>query len=199
MNIESAYRLIFLTDALTLFRAGELLALRWKNFDLKAPTLQATHALFSGASRWLEGSDTNHLVEGVKTKGSAVPLKIARGLALMLSEHREQSRFNSDEDFIFCRPDGRPYDPNFLRKLVLYPALEAAGIKCRKHTHGFHLFRHSGATMLAEITRDPLIVRDMLRHSQLSTTAGYVKPGGMANGASDLLLEAIFGIRDLIN
>lgn len=37
----------------------------------------------------------------------------------LLREHREASTFNRDEDFIFARSDGRPYDQDQLRNMVL--------------------------------------------------------------------------------
>jgi integrase len=88
-NIEPCFRLIVVTDALTGYRAGELFAFRWLNFDPEAGTLQATHGLFNG-----------RLVEGVKTARSSKPLKLARVHTLMLEEHRASSEWKEPEHFI---------------------------------------------------------------------------------------------------
>ena len=181
-NIEPSYRLIFVTDALTGYRAGELLGFRWLNFDPEAGTLQSTHQLYNG-----------RLVEGGKTPQSSKPLKLARVLTSMLMEHQTSSEWAAPDHFIFCRSDGKPFDQGFLREKVLYPALKKAEITQGNRTHGFHLFRHSAASILAELTRDPMLVRDLLRHSRLSTTAGYVHTEVGAAGASEALAEAIIG------
>ena len=187
-NIEPAYRLIFVTNALTGYRAGELLGFRWLNFNPEAGTLQATHGIYNG-----------RLVDGVKTARSSKPLKLARVLTLMLEEHRGSSEWKEPEHFIFARSDGKPFDPSFLREQVLSPALKKAGIEPAKRTHGFHLFRHSAASILAEITRGPILVRDLLRHPRLSTTAGYVHTEVAAEGASEALAEAIMGKSESVN
>ena len=95
-------------------------------------------------------------------------------------------------------PRQRPTSP-FDQSLVLYPALRKARIEPGKRTHGFHLFRHSAASILAELTRDPLLVRDLLRHSRLSTTAGYVHTEVVAEGASEALADAIIGKGERVN
>ena len=187
-NIEPNFRLIFVTDALTGYRAGELLGFRWLNFNAEAGTLQATHGLYNG-----------RLVEGVKTARSSKPLKLARVLTLMLQEHRASSEWNQAEHFIFSRSDAKPFDPSFLREKVLYPALRKAEIEPGDRTHGFHLFRHSAASILAELTHDPMLVRDLLRHTRLSTTAGYVHTEVAAEGASEALADAIIGKGERVN
>jgi integrase len=186
-EIPAAYRLIFLTDILTGFRAGELLGFRWLNFDREAGTLQATHKLYHG-----------RLVEGVKSNKSGKALKLARVLTVLLMEYQESTEWNADEHFIFCRSDGTPYDQGYLRKRVLYPALKKAGIIKGQRTHGFHLLRHTAATILADLNHDPMLVRDFLRHEKLSTTAGYVHIAA-AEGASDQLAEEIMGKGGQVN
>lgn len=204
MRVEPIYRPIFLLDALSLFRAGELLAFRWKNFDQERGTLQATHSLFSGGLKWLSEDDRarqsseRRLIEGVKTEGSEKPVKLSKFLVLMLSDHRDASQWKGDDDLIFCRSDGSPYEPNFLRKKVLYPALDQEGIPRASRTHGFHMLRHTGATILAEVTRDPILVRDILRHTRLSTTAGYINLEVGAE-ASETLTEMIVGKEERVN
>ncbi|MFY9554088.1 MAG: site-specific integrase [Blastocatellia bacterium] len=99
---------------------------------------------------------------------SGKPPKLARVLTLMLEEHRASSKWKEDEHFIFSRSDGKPFDPSFLREEVLYPALRKAEIEPGNRTHGFHLFRHSAASILADLTHDPMLVRDLLRHTRLS-------------------------------
>jgi hypothetical protein len=44
--------------------------------------------------------------------------------------------------------DGRPLDPDYLREQVLYPVLQAAGIKRKARENGFHAFRHAAGSIL---------------------------------------------------
>jgi hypothetical protein len=44
-----------------------------------------------------------------------------------------------------------------------------------------------------------MLVRDLLRHTRLSTTAGYVHTEIAAEGASEALAEAIIGGREAVN
>ncbi len=88
-----------------------------------------------------------------------------------LTDHRRRADCRTSDDLIFCRPDGTPCDPNYLRKFVLYPALKAAGIPRGKGTHGFHLFRHTVASIIHERTGSLKNAQAFLGHSQLSTTA----------------------------
>ena len=65
---------------------------------------------------------------------------------------RETMRFAQDEDLIFCQPDGGPLDPNELRRTVLYPAMDRAGIEPQSMTHGFHIFGHSAGSIIHKQT-----------------------------------------------
>ena len=50
---------------------------------------------------------------------------------------------------VFCREDSPPIDPDQFRRYVLYPAMDAAGIKREKWQNGLHMFRH---TVVSEIS-----------------------------------------------
>lgn len=84
----------------------------------------------------------------LKTQNSKKPMLIHPLHRDLLSEHRRNSRWNRDEDFIFPRPDGRPLDPEHVRKRVLYPAMRAAGIEIVSRESGLHALRHSAGTIL---------------------------------------------------
>jgi len=45
----------------------------------------------------------------------------------------------SEKDFVFCKVDGKPCDPDWLGKKVLHPALEAAKIQRISHSQGIRL------------------------------------------------------------
>jgi integrase len=116
------------------------LGLRWQDIDFEKRTLMVTHSLWRG-----------QLLEP-KTESSRVSVYLSDPLFDALVEHRERSVYSRPDDFVFCREDGSPADPEYLRRDVLYPALEEVGIKRLPRKHGFHLFRHSAATIVHAAT-----------------------------------------------
>ena len=97
------------------------------------------------------------------------------------------------DDFVFSRLDASPADPDFLRRSVLYPALEGAGIKREPRKHGFHLFRHSAASILHEVTGSVKLAQRQLRHARSSTTSDiYIHVDDEeARRAAQALAEAV--------
>jgi integrase len=172
--------------ALTGYRAGELLALSWSNVDEVKGVVQATHRLWLGKR-----------IPGVKTPKSRKPIQLAGELLLMLREHHELATFKGLDDLVFCRSDARPFDPQWLLEKVWYPALKKIGVEPGIRTHGFHLLRHTAATILAEVTQDRQMVREFLRHTQMSTTEGYVHQD--AAEGSEALAKEIFGRGERVN
>lgn len=125
-KVPDEYRTLFTCAALTGLRCGELLALRWSNVDFASRKLSITHNLWR-----------NQLVSP-KTEGSVASMHLPDALSDSLLEHLPHSAWTEPGDFVFCRSDGGPLDPNYLRKKVLYPALKAAGIEPGERSHGFH-------------------------------------------------------------
>ena len=89
----------------------------------------------------------------LKTTNSKKPMLIHPEHRKMLIEHRRESRWNRDDDFIFPRPDGKPFDPDHIRERVLYPAMREAGIEIVPRESGLHALRHSAGTILYQRTR----------------------------------------------
>jgi site-specific recombinase XerD len=111
----------------------------------------------------------------------------------VLKVHLEQSSRREPDDFVFSLKDGSPLSYTYLRKRILCPALDAAGIKREKSLHGFHLFRHSAATILDGETKSLRAARDLLGHSQESTTAIYTHTPRLAVEGSEILAQKIVG------
>jgi integrase len=180
-NIPDGYRTLFITDAVTGLRLGELLALRWSNLSFDRRELSVTHNLWRGQ------------LVSPKTRASVKSIRIPAVLVSMLEDHRSKSRWIASDDFIFCREDGSPLDPDTLRKHVLYPAITAAGITRVPRAHGFHLFRHSAGSIVHSQTRDLKMAQELLRHSRIDTTADvYVHvDGAVAEEATEALAKVI--------
>src|SRR5262249_15791722 len=129
------------------------------DLDLENRVLIVNHSLWRG--RLLEP----------KTTASKRKIRISHGLVERLSEHRDGSKWINPDDFVFARDDGSPPDPDHLRRQVLYPAMKAAGIIRVSRSHGFHIFRHSAASILYAERGDLKQTQEFLGHARISTTA----------------------------
>jgi integrase len=177
--IPSEYQALALCIAITGLRIGELLALRWRNIDFTNRRLSITHNLWRGR------------LVSPKTEASRRTLHLPDALAEILQAHRSRSCWDSPEDFVFCSKQGKPLDPDYLRKCVLYPAMRAVEIEPGERTHGFHMFRHSAATIVEASTRDRALASELLGHTQASTTQSYVHVERAAERATELLAREI--------
>ena len=106
-----------------------------------------------------------------RTKAVTVSLEMSAKLFQVLTAHRREARFTGDGDFVFCQPDGRPMDPDSLRKLGIYPALARAGVPFRKRASGCHAFRHLVATVVHKKTGSLKLAQEQRGHSNVSTAA----------------------------
>jgi integrase len=116
---------------------------------------------------------------------------LPEALAVILQAQRSRSGWDSREDFVFCSDQGKPLDPDHLRRQVLYLAMRAAGIEPEPYTHGFHMFRHSAATIVEAETRNRALASELLGHTQESTTRGYVHVERVAEQATGLLAREL--------
>jgi integrase len=108
---------------------------------------------------------------------------------------QKQNTNHRTDDFVFCKEDGTPLNPDVLRRDVLYPTLDRIGIARSRRAAGFHTFRHSAATIVNQKTGNLKLVQKLLGHSNLSTTADvYTHTSADADRSAALALEqAIFG------
>jgi integrase len=116
-------------------------------------------------------------------------------LAAALVSHHSLSAHTKPEDFVFCKPDGTTFNPDVLRKDVLYPVLDRLNIPRPKGEAGFHAFRHSAATLVNAETGNLKLTQRFLGHSNVSTTADIYTHTSetMEREAADALERSIFG------
>jgi integrase len=61
---------------------------------------------------------------------------------------------------------------------------------------GWHTFRHTAGTLLAEMGEHQLTIRDYLRHSNLSVTNKYLQAAaGTKRKAQEKLVDAILPVQ----
>jgi len=150
---DAEHRLLFYVVGVLGLRLGEVLGLQWRDFDNGG--LHIRRSVWRGR------------IQTPKTAASLKWMPLPETLNAWLVELQA----GREEGFIFCRPDGKPLDPDRLRRLVMYPALDALKIERRARENGFHSLRHSAGSLLYLATRDLEQVKRFLRHSRIGTTS----------------------------
>ena len=158
-NVPKNYRTLFVTVAFSGVRLGELLACQWRHVDFDQRTLRIEQSLWQG-----------QLVLP-KTRESKHTIPFGDALAASLIEHLRNSAFIGQQDFVFCKADGSPLNPDVLRKDVLYPTLDRTGIPRTPRASGFHAFRHSAASLVNKHTGNLKLAQRLLGHADIATTA----------------------------
>jgi integrase len=156
--------LVFLDGALGI-RQGELGALRWLDCLFENLNFSVQHSYY-----WRRGG---HL-KSTKTEASAKLLPMHPSLKLALLEWRSQSLYNRPDDFVFASErlkGSKPLDLASVLKKKIQPAFRRIGIT----GVGWHTFRHTVGTMLAEMGEHQLMIRDYLRHANLHVTNKYLQ------------------------
>jgi site-specific recombinase XerD len=176
-------RTMFLVLVATGLRRGELLGLRWKDVSIAVPgeeTLTVRETWVCGAP------DTPKSEAGERT------LKLGGAVADELFQHRARSRFQGDDERVFCHPrTGHPLNAQKYAK-TLRAALAKAGVgDLERPTHDLRVTNATQA-WLAGMSRAGLQTR--LGPADFKTTQLYINAAGELFPAETELLEArVFG------
>lgn len=161
--------LIFTTLSYTGLRIGELLALKWTDFDKAKGTLRVTKTLYN-----LSNNIKEYELLTPKTSGSIRTIRIDEKLVKMLKRHNikqketklQKGSIYVDNQFIFARNDGHPQ----LRKVVetrLKRLLRISGIEKNITPHSF---RHPHTSHLIEAGVGVKEIQLRLGHTDINTT-----------------------------
>ena len=153
------------TFMLTGMRQGEVFGLRRMDVDLEAKRMTATHVLYRG--RLLRGLKKHKRAR--KPRQHQVP--IPEMLEVVLQDHMASSRFKKPEDYLFHKDDGSAVDPDVFRSDVLYPVLRQLGIPILPRASGFHMFRHTAASLINKETGNMKLSQAQLGHANVQITA----------------------------
>ena len=157
-EIPPKWRPLFELLAATGLRISEAIALRWSDLvlDGPAPHLQVRRAIVKGA------------IVAPKSRHGARLIPLTPDLAATLRAHRPHNAVEAA--FVFAGRDGGASDQGSLRRRMLIPAAERAGLT----GVGFHTLRHTCASMLIESGLSPLrLHRWMGHHSPAFTLETY--------------------------
>src|SRR6266852_3807625 len=164
-KLEFRDKLLVLLDGALGKRRGELGALRWSDCNFDSMSFSVQHSYY-----WRRGG---HL-KATKTEASAKVLPMHLALKDALLEWKSQNQYNGPGDFVFPsrRHKGKkPLDLAAVLKKKVQPAFAKVGII----GVGWHTFRHTVGTMLAEMGEHQLTIRDYLRYSNLYVTNKYLQ------------------------
>lgn len=180
-QLPDEYKPFVFFIAVTGLRLGEARSIKWQDIDLESGKLQVSRSIWRAR------------VKEPKTEASKRPLILPVELVNVLRYLWRQSQFNQPEHFVFCRMDGRPYDPDVIRESVLYPAMDRAGINRQHRSHGFHIFRHTAGSIVHTATGNLKLIQEFLGHSRISTTSDiYVHvPETMTGQATEIMVKEI--------
>lgn len=164
--------LIFLTLSYTGMRAGELVALKWKDIDFEEHTISITKTYYNPTNNTLE-----YQLVPPKTRKSKRKIVVDKEVidALkkhMLEQQKVQKYFSEaylDEGFIFAKKDKQPGYPIFIKTVANRMArlLKLAGLNQELTPHSL---RHTHTSLLAEAKVGLEEIMDRLGHSDDDTT-----------------------------
>jgi integrase len=146
------------TAVLTGARFGELAGLEWNDVDLLDRELHVRRTYDAEAGIMAPKGGEERTIDLTPQAASVLETWLREG---------------GDDSLVFEREEGGHVNDDYVRKLVLYPAMERAGV-ARVGESGrartFHSFRHTFARVALEHTAPIDWVRRQLGHSSITLT-----------------------------
>lgn len=164
-KIDSRISLLFEFVSLTGLRIGELLALRYSDYDKENATININGTIqydYKNSSEIKRGTPKNiYSVRNVSLSDRAVSILDS----IMLENKRRSLWFEGyiDHGYIFTSSSGNPYDIQFLNRRLKGVHIEG------KHLTT-HIFRHTHISMLAELGVPLKTIMQRVGHNDPNTT-----------------------------
>lgn len=151
-----SYAMALVIGRYTGLRISEVLALRKDDFDLENNRLTIQRRLeYAGLKK-----KNIYTTETLKTKSSKSTVEISGKLSEYLKLWFDYNPY----DLVICDING---------KIIAPPAIQDRIRKVSRKLHmdfHYHMLRHTYATELMMADINPIVVRDLLRHSRVNTT-----------------------------
>jgi Site-specific recombinase XerD len=162
-ELEALYVLALTTG----MRRGELLALKWEDIDFKQELLQVKRTIAHIPHQGFVTAEPKTVKSRRSISLTTLAIEALKQHRIKQTEQRLKAGHAwTDQNWIFCKPDGTPIEPSTMLRYSFYPLLLKAGVpKIR-----FHDLRHSTATLLLSQGVHPKVVQELLGHSQISMT-----------------------------
>ncbi|WP_278626833.1 site-specific integrase [Thomasclavelia cocleata] len=151
-----SYAMALIIGRYTGLRISETLALKKKDFDLEKCCMKVRRKVeYSG----LKGKDihTTHQLKSANSKGT---VEISRKLCQYLKMWFEINPF----EFVVCDGQG-----NFIKPETLNHRIREVCKELGIHFH-YHMLRHTYATELVMSNVNPVVIKGLMRHGDISTT-----------------------------
>ena len=164
-------RTMIITHQCLGLRSCETVALKWLDIDFENLGIHIQRSFVRGE------------LNEVKTQASEKVLPLDPDLATILLEHKARSAYNAPTDFIFANEGGGIRWPESFLQDHIKPAAARAGIG----KIGWHTFRHTYASLLADLGTKPAVQKELLRHADIRTTMNiytHAVPSSMREAAS---------------
>jgi integrase len=153
--LPEPYNLMVLVCGCLGLRVSEALALKWTDFNFDAGTLTIRRVFTHG-----------QIQESPKSEASEGELPVYPALVTAIQEWQSRPR-PTEFAYVFANPKtGSPYSDSTILTRYLKPTAASLGID----GIGWHSIRHSYKTWLASAKINPAIMKDLMRHSDVSTT-----------------------------
>ena len=171
-NTIAPYGNLVLLAALTGLRQGELFALRDRNVDLDAMTVQVEHGAYRG-----------ELVP-VKTRASRRRVDLS-STAVRVLRRQLLARKPNDLGLIFTSPRGELLNDDNFRHRVFRPAVRRTGLTGLR----FHDLRHTYAALMVRAGAHPKYLQAQMGHSSIKVTLD--RYGHLLPDENRIVLEAL--------
>jgi integrase len=181
-------RTIFLLDAMTGLRRGEVLALKWRDIDWLNEEVLVERSICKARAN--DGAHKYGYGVGTTKTGKSRWVGLSPMVLTALKNHHARSENASAEDFIFNR-NGTFIDPEYFSKSIELPLIK----KVTKGRGRFHDLRHFFVSMLIEQGESPKYIQDQVGHADIKTTFntyGHLMPQAK-RAATAKLEKSLFG------
>jgi integrase len=173
-SLEALYLLAVTTG----MRQGELLALKWEDFDYERGVIKVQRTVWRGETY------------PPKTAKANRSIRLTSQALSLLREKEEKTRVTGDPEWIFPSRTGTPINRHNLTKRSWWPLLRGLGLPRMP----FHNLRHTCATLLLSQGVLPKLVQELLGHADIGTTLNtysHVIPSleGKTASAMEQILE----------